>query len=258
VAVGERAGPLGRPGPRERVPGEGLVAGRGPRLADAPGAGAEGGQAGAASPRIGVLALQGDVLEHLRLLARVGAAALPVKRPGELDGLDGVLLPGGESTTIGRLASMYGLLEPLRERIRAGLPAFGTCAGAILLARAALDAGGRPSPQPLLGVMDMVVRRNAFGSQVASFEADLGVEGVAGGPMHAVFIRAPWVEHAGTAVRLLATVVPVDREGRRLDARVVVARQGHMLASAFHPELAGDHRLHQLFVEMAREQPARR
>jgi 5'-phosphate synthase pdxT subunit len=239
----------GRPGPRERVPGEGLVEGRGPHFV------ADGAAAGA--PSIGVLALQGDVLEHLRLLGEVGARALPVKRAEELDGLDGVLLPGGESTTIGRLASMYGLLEPLRERIRAGLPAFGTCAGAILLARAALHAGGRPSPQPLLGVMDMVVRRNAFGSQVDSFEADLGVEGLTGGPMHAVFIRAPWVEQAGAVVRPLATVVPVDRKGRRLGAKVVIARQEHMLASAFHPELAGDHRLHQLFVEMVRERSAR-
>jgi 5'-phosphate synthase pdxT subunit len=223
----------------ERVPGEALVDGRS-RLPPP--------QDGA--PRIGVLALQGDVLEHLRLLAAEGADARPVKHAAQLDGLDGILIPGGESTTIGRLASLYGLLEPLRERIAAGLPAFGTCAGAILLGSQALGADGRPSPQPLLGCMDTVVRRNAFGSQVDSFETDLDVAGVDGGPMHAVFIRAPWIETAGARVQTLATVVPVARDGSRLDARVVVARQGDVLASAFHPELTGDPRLHRLFLEI--------
>jgi 5'-phosphate synthase pdxT subunit len=232
---------------RERVPGEGLVAGRGPHAAPA---------ADGDAPRVGVLALQGDVLEHLRILAQAGARAVPVKRPEQLGELDGLLIPGGESTTIGRLASLYGLLDPLRERIRGGLPAFGTCAGAILLAREALGADGRPSGQPLLGCMDTVVRRNAFGGQVESFEADLGVDGVEGGPMHAVFIRAPWVEQAGQAVTPLATVTPRSREGKRLDAKVVVARQGHMLASAFHPELTGDPRLHHLFLRMVAERVA--
>jgi 5'-phosphate synthase pdxT subunit len=224
---------------RDRVPGEALVAGRQELPAVGDGA-----------PRIGVLALQGDVLEHLRLLGLAGADAVPVKHAAQLDELDGILIPGGESTTIGRLATLYGLLEPLRQRIAAGLPAFGTCAGAILLGCQALAADGRPSPQPLLGCMDTVVRRNAFGSQVDSFETDLEVAGVAGGPMHAVFIRAPWIESAGPAVEALATVTPVARDGARLDARVVVARQGDILASAFHPELAGDPRLHQLFLEI--------
>jgi 5'-phosphate synthase pdxT subunit len=228
----------------ERVPGEALVAGRGPRAWDAGGAG---------RPRVGVLALQGDVLEHLRLLDEAGASGVPVKRAEELEDLDGILIPGGESTTIGRLATLYGLLEPLRKRIADGLPAFGTCAGAIMLARSALSPDGSPSEQPLLGCMDTVVRRNAFGSQVDSFEADLDVNGVGGGPMHAVFIRAPWIESAGPDVEVLASVAPVDRAGRPVDVKVVVARQGWILASAFHPELAGDARLHELFLEMVRE-----
>jgi len=234
VAVGERAGPRGRPGPRERVPGEGLVAGRGPRLADAPGAGAEGGQAGAASPRIGVLALQGDVLEHLRLLARVGAAALPVKRPGELDGLDGVLLPGGESTTIGRLASMYGLLEPLRERIRAGLPAFGTCAGAILLAKEVENP-----PQKSLGAMDIRIRRNAYGRQIDSSiresQTRLGEK-----PLEMVFIRAPKITGTGKDVEVLATE----------HGDPVLVRQGKIMAATFHPELSNDTRVHEEFLKL--------
>jgi 5'-phosphate synthase pdxT subunit len=224
---------------RERVPGEALVAGRDPAILAAAGA-----------PVVGVLALQGDVLEHLRLLGAAGAEALPVKHAAQLDAVDGILIPGGESTTIGRLASLYGLLEPLRARIAAGLPAFGTCAGAILLARKALGADGQPSGQPLFGGMDTVVRRNAFGSQVDSFETDLEVAGVAGGPMHAVFIRAPWIEVAGPGVEVLATVTPNARDGAPLDAKVVVARHGDVLASAFHPELAGDPRLHQLFLDI--------
>jgi 5'-phosphate synthase pdxT subunit len=240
-------------GKQERVPGEALVAGRGP--ADWKHDGAE------RRPRIGVLALQGDVLEHLRLLNEADADAVPVKRAAELDGLDGILIPGGESTTIGRLATLYGLIDPLRERIEAGLPAFGTCAGAIMLGRQALAPDGRVSEQPLLGCMDLVVRRNAFGSQVESFEADLDVKGVPGGPMHAVFIRAPWIEKAGADVDVLAEVTPRTSEGTgegaAHDARVVVARQGSMLASAFHPELAGDPRLHRLFLEIVAERPAR-
>jgi pyridoxal 5'-phosphate synthase pdxT subunit len=198
-------------------------------------------------PLVGVFALQGDVLEHLRMLRAVGARAVAVKHPDELAALDGLLLPGGESTTIGKLAVMYGLLEPLRERLSAGLPAFGTCAGAILLGRATLTHDGRPSSQPLIGVMDIVTRRNAFGRQVESFEADLEVAGVAGGPLHAVFIRAPWVEQTGPEVDVLAWVAT------RLGDRVVVARQGRLLASAFHPEVVGDPRLHELFVSIADE-----
>lgn len=210
---------------------------------------------GPAGPRVGVLALQGDILEHLRMLTAAGARAEPVNRADALDGLDGIVIPGGESTTIGKLAVRYGLLEPLRERIAGGLPVFGTCAGAILLARRALRHDGVPSEQPLLGVMDTVVRRNAFGRQVASFEADLDVAGVAGGPLHAVFIRAPWIEEAGPGVEVLATV-PAGPAGT--DARVVVARQGHILASAFHPELTGDGRLHAAFVQLVSTQGSRR
>ncbi|HVM13083.1 MAG TPA: pyridoxal 5'-phosphate synthase glutaminase subunit PdxT [Egibacteraceae bacterium] len=217
----------------ERVPGEGLVHGRGAHR-----------PAGAHGPRIGVLALQGDVLEHLRMLAENGATAIAVKGPDDLDGLEGIVVPGGESTTIGKLARMYGLLEPLRERLLDGLPAFGTCAGAILLSRQALLHDGRASDQPLLEVLDAVVRRNAFGRQVASFETDLEVAGVDGGPLHAVFIRAPWFEKVGADVQVLATV------GTPLGDKVVVVRQGHVLASAFHPELAGDGRLHRLFVDL--------
>jgi 5'-phosphate synthase pdxT subunit len=183
------------------------------------------------------------------MLRAVGAEPVAVKRPDGLEGLAGIVLPGGESTTIGRLASLYGLLEPLRERIASGLPAFGTCAGAILLGRAALHADGSPADQPLLGVMDTVVRRNAFGRQVDSFEADLDVPGVEGGPVHAVFIRAPWLEETGEAVQVLATVNPLDRDGKPAGDKVVLAREGHVLASAFHPELTGDLRLHRYFVE---------
>jgi len=216
--------------PVVRVPGEGLLA---------PSAGVERDGDG---PLVGVLALQGDVLEHLRLVRAAGARAIPVTGVADLERIDGIVLPGGESTTIGRLATMYGLLEPLRQRLADGLPAFGTCAGAILLARQALLADGTPTDQPLLGVLDAVVRRNAFGRQVASFEADLDVAGVRGGPVHAVFIRAPWFETVGDDVEVLATV-PTP-----LGDKVVVVRQGALLASAFHPELSGDGRLHQLFV----------
>lgn len=198
------------------------------------------------APRVGVLALQGDVLENLRMLFSAGATAVPVKRPEELDALDGLVMPGGESTVIGKLAEAYGLLEPLRKRVSDDLPTLGTCAGAILLAREALLADGRHSDQPLVGGMDTVVRRNAFGRQVASFEAAVDVDGLEGGPLHAVFIRAPWIEEAGPDVEILSRV-PTP-----LGDKIVVARQGRLLASAFHPELSGDDRLHRLFVEMVR------
>ena len=189
-------------------------------------------------PRVGVLALQGDVREHLQALSYAGAQPLDVRRVAELDGLDGLVLPGGESTTIGRLLGVFGLLEPLRAAVRDGLPVYGSCAGMILLARSLLD--GYPG-QPLIGGLDVVVRRNAFGRQVDSFECDLEIAGVAGGPVHAVFIRAPWVEQAGPDVDVLATAY----------GRAVVVRQGRLLATAFHPELTGDWRIHQLFVQMA-------
>jgi 5'-phosphate synthase pdxT subunit len=202
---------------------------------------------------IGVLALQGDVREHAHMLAEIGVESRPVKYPRDLDGLDGLVIPGGESTTIGRLLERYGLLEPLRGLLRAGLPAFGTCAGAILLGRAALTAEGEPSEQPLLAAMDVVTRRNAFGRQVDSFEDDLEIAGLEGGPVHAVFIRAPWVEEVGPEVEVLATVNPTDREGKAVGDRVVLARQGRLLVSAFHPELTGDGRLHMFFVEMVND-----
>lgn len=193
---------------------------------------------------VGVLALQGDVAEHVRMLAAAGAQPVLVKRPAELDDVDGLVIPGGESTAIGKLAEMYGLLEPLRKRISEGLPAFGTCAGAILLSRETLFADGSPAQQPLIGALDAVTRRNAFGRQVASFEADLAVAGVSGPPVHAVFIRAPWFERVGAEVDVLAAVETPQGE------KVVVVRQGHVLASAFHPELSGDGRLHQVFLDM--------
>jgi 5'-phosphate synthase pdxT subunit len=189
-----------------------------------------------------VLALQGDVREHEAALRAAGANPVRVRQVTELAGLDGIVLPGGESTTIGRLLDVFGLLEPLQEAIADGLPAYGSCAGMILLAREVLD--GRPD-QPLLGGLDIVVRRNAFGRQVDSFETDLDVAGIDGGRMHAVFIRAPWVEKSGDGVEVLAVATTGDAGDRP-----VVVRQGAVLASSFHPELTGDTRLHELFVRM--------
>ena len=194
------------------------------------------------APVIGVLAYQGDVREHLRALAAVGADAVEVRTLADLDRVDGLVIPGGESTVIGKLAARYGLLEPLRERARAGLPVLGTCAGMILLAR---EVEG--PPQDLLGVLDVRVRRNAFGRQVASFEAEVDVKGLDGGPVAGAFIRAPWVAEAGPDVEVLA----------ELDGRVVAVRQGNLLATAFHPELCGDTRLHRWLVDLARAAKAR-
>jgi pyridoxal 5'-phosphate synthase pdxT subunit len=196
---------------------------------------------------IGVLALQGDVREHL---AAVGSfpdvRAVAVRRPAELAAVDAVVLPGGESTTMSRLLRTFELLDPLRARIAGGMPVYGSCAGMILLATGVLD--GRPD-QEQLGGLDVVVRRNAFGRQVDSFEADLDVAGVPGGPVRAVFIRAPWVEKAGEDVEVLAEVPGDGPAG----GRVVAVRQGAVLATAFHPELTGDLRVHALFCEMVRE-----
>ena len=185
--------------------------------------------------KAGVLALQGDVREHVRALESAGATAVPVKRVGDLDGLDGIVLPGGESTTMGKLLTLFDLLEPLQERVASGLPAYGTCAGMILLAAEVLD--GRHD-QRLIGGLDITVRRNAFGSQVHSFEEDLEVAGV--GTVHGVFIRAPWVERAGPSVDVLA----------RVGEHPVAVRSGHLLATSFHPELTGDDRMHAYFVSM--------
>ncbi|MFF4226472.1 pyridoxal 5'-phosphate synthase glutaminase subunit PdxT [Streptomyces sp. L500] len=191
------------------------------------------------TPTIGVLALQGDVREHLVALASADALARPVRRPEELAEVDGLVIPGGESTTMSKLAVIFGLLEPLRERVRAGMPVYGTCAGMIMLADKILE--GRED-QETLGGIDMIVRRNAFGRQNESFEAKVEVAGVEGGPVEGVFIRAPWVESVGAAVEILAVH----------DGHTVAVRQGNVLATSFHPELTGDHRVHELFVEMVR------
>jgi len=192
----------------------------------------------AAAPKVGVLAYQGDVREHLAALEAVGAAPVEVRRVDELEAVDGLVVPGGESTVIGKLADRYGLLEPLRRRVAAGLPTFGTCAGLIFLAR---EVEG--PPQHLLGVLDVRVRRNAFGRQVASFEAEVDVKGVDGGPVSGAFIRAPWVAEAGPEVEVLAEV----------DGKVVAVRQGNLLATAFHPELSGEVRLHRWLVDLIAE-----
>ncbi|GAB4418683.1 MAG: pyridoxal 5'-phosphate synthase subunit PdxT [Anaerolineae bacterium] len=183
--------------------------------------------------RVGVLALQGAFIEHEKMLQQVGAQAIEVRLPWHLDGLDALIIPGGESTTIGKLAVDFGLLEPLREFAR-HKPVWGTCAGMILLAR---DIG---RDQPLLGLMDITVSRNAFGRQVDSFETDLHVPALGPEPFHAVFIRAPLVTRVGEGVEVLA---------RLEDGGIVAARQGHWLATAFHPELTGDSRFHRYFLQ---------
>jgi 5'-phosphate synthase pdxT subunit len=197
-----------------------------------------------ARPVIGVLALQGDVREHLRALAAAGAEAIPVRRPEELARVRGIVLPGGESTAMSRLLESFELLAPLRARLRAGVPAYGACAGMILLARDVLD--GRPDQQQL-DALDVVVRRNAFGRQVDSFESDLGFAGLAE-KVHAVFIRAPWVERAGGGVDVLARV-PDEADHGAAGGKIVAVRQGPVLATSFHPELTGDGRVHGLFVD---------
>ncbi|WP_308282403.1 pyridoxal 5'-phosphate synthase glutaminase subunit PdxT [Streptomyces lichenis] len=191
------------------------------------------------SPVIGVLALQGDVREHLTALAVADAVARPVRRPEELAEVDGLVLPGGESTTISKLANLFGMADPLRERIAAGMPVYGTCAGMIMLAEKILDPR---SGQETFGGIDMIVRRNAFGRQNESFEAAVEVAGVEGAAVEGVFIRAPWVESVGARVEVLA-----EHGGH-----IVAVRQGNALATSFHPELTGDHRVHALFTEMVR------
>ncbi len=197
-------------------------------------------------PMVGVLALQGDVKEHLAALRAAGALAQPVRRPAELAEVDGLVLPGGESTTMSRLLDTFELLAPLRARLGDGMPAYGSCAGMILLAKELRD--GRPD-QHQLGALDIVVRRNAFGRQVDSFEEDLDFTGVPGDPVHAVFIRAPWVESAADHVEVLARV-PESPAAGVAAGRIVAVRQGRVLATAFHPELTGDGRVHELFVRM--------
>jgi 5'-phosphate synthase pdxT subunit len=191
---------------------------------------------------IGVLALQGDFREHLAMLSLIGADSVEVRTPAELDAVDGLVVPGGESTTIGRLARMYGLIEPIRERCRNGMPAFGTCAGMIFLASNTIGPD-----QPQIGALDATVERNAFGRQVDSFEVDLDVIGL-DDPVHAVFIRAPWIAKVGADVDVLASVT-----GSAGVRHPVLVRQGRILASSFHPELTTDTRLHQMFVDLTQE-----
>ncbi|MER7417523.1 pyridoxal 5'-phosphate synthase glutaminase subunit PdxT [Micromonospora peucetia] len=195
-------------------------------------------------PVIGVLALQGDVREHVAALAAAGADARPVRRTQELDAVDGLVIPGGESTTISKLADIFELREPIDKRIADGMPVYGSCAGMIMLATEVLD--GRPDQRGFAGI-EMTVRRNAFGRQVDSFEASVGITGIEGGPFHAVFIRAPWVERVGDGVEVLGTVTEGPAAGR-----IVAVRQGNLLATSFHPELTGDARVHAYFVAMVR------
>jgi 5'-phosphate synthase pdxT subunit len=183
---------------------------------------------------VGVLALQGDVREHLGILDSLGVTSVPIKKPDELASVDALVIPGGESTTIGKMAVRFDLLDPLRAAIGDGLPVYGTCAGMILLSGSITDG-----EQPLLGVLDVVVRRNAFGRQNESFEEDLEVEGL-GSPFHAVFIRAPWVEKVGSEVEVLASV----------GEHPVMVRQERLLATSFHPELTGDGRIHQMLLDL--------
>ncbi|HMC53129.1 MAG TPA: pyridoxal 5'-phosphate synthase glutaminase subunit PdxT [Acidimicrobiales bacterium] len=190
--------------------------------------------------KVGILALQGDVREHSQVLAELGAHPVEVRVPEDLTGVDAVVIPGGESTTISLLLGSSGLRDPLGDRLRDGMPALGTCAGMVLLAREVLD--GR-ADQASFAAIDLTVRRNAFGRQVASFETDLDLPGLAGGPLHAVFIRAPVVERAGAGVEVLASVEGVDGV-----PRPVLCRQGAVLVAAFHPELSGDWRVHELFL----------
>ena len=191
------------------------------------------------SARIGVLALQGDTREHLAALGAAGAESLTVRRRAELDSVDALVIPGGESTTMSHLLREFDLLEPLRARLADGMPAYGSCAGMILLASEILDAGAAGREATPLKAIDMTVRRNAFGRQVDSFEEDLEFGGLDSG-VHAVFIRAPWAERVGPGVEVLASAA----------GHAVAVRQGRTLATAFHPEMTGDRRVHALFVEM--------
>jgi 5'-phosphate synthase pdxT subunit len=192
-------------------------------------------------PKIGVLALQGDTREHLAALREAGADSFSVRRRSELDAVDALIIPGGESTTMSHLLLDLDLLEPLRERLADGLPAYGACAGMILLASEILDAGASGRRALPLRAIDMTVRRNAFGRQVDSFEGDVEFSGF-DQPVHAVFIRAPWVERVGDGVQVLA----------RAAGHAVAVRQGRVLATAFHPEMTGDRRIHRLFVDIVR------
>ena len=196
-------------------------------------------------PVVGVLALQGDVREHLRALTACAVDVRAVRRPADLEGLDGIVLPGGESTTIDKLSRIFGLREPLIEALHAGLPAYGSCAGMILLAKNVLDG---TQDQKTFGALDITVRRNAFGRQVESFEADVDLVGIAGGPMHAVFIRAPWVERIDNGVEILGAVVPPGL----VESKIIAVRHENVMATSFHPEVTNDLRIHRYFVDVVR------
>ncbi len=196
------------------------------------------GKTTAQAPRVGVLGLQGDFAEHLHRLRELGAEAVDVRRPEQLDEVDALIIPGGESTTIGKLAERYQIIPKLRERVAQGMPVWGTCAGAIFLAK---DVPGHP--HPIAALMDIAVERNAFGRQVDSFEADLDVKGISGGPYHAVFIRAPKITPEGADVETLASLP---------DGTVVAAREGNMLVTSFHPELTRDDRFHRYFLSLGK------
>ncbi|GGL69946.1 pyridoxal 5'-phosphate synthase subunit PdxT [Curtobacterium citreum] len=193
-----------------------------------------------ARPRIGVLALQGDFREHIASLTELGADVVPLRRPEEIDALDGVVIPGGESSVMDKLSRAFGVAEPLSAAIRGGLPTYGTCAGMIMLS--SRIAAGIPGQQTL-DVLDTTVRRNAFGSQNDSFETDIPMPALGDAPVHAVFIRAPVVERHGAGVQVL---------GALADGQVVAVQQGNVLASAFHPEVAGEDRFHRRFLAMVR------
>lgn len=197
-----------------------------------------------AVPTIGVLALQGDVAEHVAVLRSLDVPVVRVLSPEHLDAVDGMVLPGGESTTMSKLALRYGLMEPLRERVAAGMPAYGTCAGMIMLADEIL---GGTDDQRTVGGIDMTVRRNAFGRQRESFEARVPIDRIGGGPFEAVFIRAPWVERVGSGVTVLGEVKGPGEAGR-----IVAVLQGGLMATSFHPELTGDARIHRLFVDIVK------
>lgn len=205
--------------------------------------------------RVGVLALQGAFIEHENILARIGVEPVEVRLPGELEGLDGLILPGGESTTIGQMAERWGLLEPIRAFARSGRPLWGTCAGMVLMAKEVVDG---VLGQPRLELMDVMVRRNAFGRQVDSFEVGLEVPALGEEPFHAVFIRAPLIERVGKEVEILARLEPalspstsLRASGVEGDGAVAAVRQGNLLATAFHPELTDDDRFHRYFLGLA-------
>ena len=197
------------------------------------------------TPTVGVLALQGDVREHLAALAACGAYPVPVRRPAELAGLAGIVLPGGESTTIDKLSRTFGVREPLVAALRSGLPAYGSCAGMILLAEKVLDG---TADQQTFGGLAITVRRNAFGRQVESFEDDVDLDGLPGGSVHAVFIRAPWVERVHEKVQVLGEVTPPGTD----QPRIIAVRQDHLLATSFHPEVTDDRRIHRYFLDVVR------